>query len=320
MDQHIEETINLIKPSGLFSKSLQSNRKSNLLISLIVAIVFISRSLPVLVTTIYLSLQSKTIFDSSKFSFVNIWYKIYNMNTGISLLIIIYQRVKYINLIIDIDKILSKFLRISNEYSSNQRKYLGIFNFIMVTYEIVVASGHNGPIYIVNGIVNRDNKVSELVVDYFVHLLGAFSWLIFYNFMIESCIHLQSCFIVILYNIDQIDKKNSNIFRKIHIARLMYIEGIQITRHLDRYLSIFITSYYIHSIITCYLSFVGIFHDNSSILVQILFFSGQVFYLIFLTYNFVYVNCLSVKCYEKVYQLSICASTSQPVANEVRIF
>ncbi|XP_053205405.1 uncharacterized protein LOC128389800 isoform X2 [Panonychus citri] len=232
----------------------------------------------------------------------------------------IYQRSNYRKLIVDINRVLSQFITISNQYSMKQRKYLRIFNFIMYSYEILIFSGNNGLIYIIKDYINGNQVPSQLILIYILHSIAASTWLIFYNFIIESCIHLQSYLTVMLYDIDSIDENRPDLLKRIYNTRLTYIEGIQITRKLDCYLSIFITCFYVQSTIICYLNFVEIFHDNTPFLLKNLFISGQAFYIIFITCHFVYVNCLSVKCYDQVYQLSLCSSISQQVTTEVNFF
>ncbi|XP_053207973.1 uncharacterized protein LOC128392023 [Panonychus citri] len=313
MDHQISRNVKLPLPSGLIAILIRSNRRVYKLIIFLISILLIVSGL----ARLYFSNRKVTL---SIDRLDRIWNRIYDISIGFCILVLIFNRNCYNQFIIELDELIpSQFKPLVGQYIVRRRKYLQLCTLISVLYELFYMFSVEPFVSLLSKKIVSNPMIFQLIGLTILRLIYSVAWINYHIFLAEICVHLQSIFIGIFANIESIDKQNRNLFDQIRFARLIYFEAGEMVKRLDSYLILSILSFYVYTIGTCHLNFLGLFDNETPPILNCIYFIGETVYLVTITYQLVYVNWLSVKSYTKVYSLSF-GSPSLEVVNEVNLF
>uniref|UniRef100_T1KCM2 Gustatory receptor n=1 Tax=Tetranychus urticae TaxID=32264 RepID=T1KCM2_TETUR len=152
-----------------------------------------------------------------------------------------------------------------------------------------------------------------------LYLLCHSSFQLYHQFLVESCLNIQACWLTVLDCIrllDRIDGRTLTL-TEIRECRSMFVIAAVTTHKMDSFLRFPIFSYYSFLFILFNVHFVNMLREPT--VENLIMVTTQSLHLVFVTFNIIYINYLSNKCFDVVYSLAY-KTRSLPVHNEVLLF
>lgn len=314
------------KPSSILMQSILQSNKSTRCVHLLVSAGYIVKGS----LGLYNNLVQQSNLSGAKnlAKFAQIWNKLYSLSLGFTLLHLILNKSNFTKFWVHLQTIKNK----SNGFSVS--KYLRKWNLInricvvtAIIYELIIIAIE------INNYRQKYSlfKLNQPQLWYCLTLfISQSGWILFFQFMIETAVHLQSAFIIIEDRLESLQSLELNYIQSVNdygfdslvrSVRSIYIEVINCSRLINTYLSTAITAFYLYFVGYCLCIFSNLFDQSTdSLLVNIIRLTGGSMYLFWLTYHLVQVNKLSVKIFDKVYALSFLPVRSRlsQFINEVR--
>ncbi|XP_015787281.1 uncharacterized protein LOC107364451 isoform X2 [Tetranychus urticae] len=311
-----KNVIKLIVPTGLIAKSLLMDSKIYLIVNLFIGFVFVFKGLFVIYAAFNIESSEEILISRIE----DLFNRINDILLGVCVIYFRINRSKYQRSFSSLSQILVTDNTVADQYVSHHRKIFRYIYLFAIVYEFLSDLVMDYPPYI-SKMIKHDHTVIRKTFAIIVRLLVSYAWILFVQFIFETCVHLQSAFIVISSNVSRVNKRSPLSSHKIQTFRQMYSQTGEIIANIDSFLVLTVLGLYIYLVATCHFNLVKLFHGEktSESIMGLIFFGSHTVYLIFMTFHFVHVNLLSVKCYETVYSLSF-GYYSPEIINEIRLF
>uniref|UniRef100_T1KDB4 Gustatory receptor n=1 Tax=Tetranychus urticae TaxID=32264 RepID=T1KDB4_TETUR len=320
-----EETIGhqptiIASPLSIISKAiLQKNRFSQFLYAFLLFIYMVRFFYP----TYLVLFESASLYllNNNLVKFESLWIAFY---TGYNCLILIYafySRSLYAQFMETAHEILDNNSFVANEHIIKSQSTILKMLACMCVYECT------------SDIIKSDLKTMlndfaalnySNIILHGIRFLATFAWVSTVHFIIESCMYLQSVFIVIDKYLEyyqtnlHIIGSNHNVLMSI---RSVYMKVIIATRHIDKFNRYLIFGFYVYYTGYCLTLFGRFFFvANGSAAGNFIRFIGESAYVAVVTYYLVRINKLSISVYDRVYSFTLMKNKTIEFIHEVKFF
>uniref|UniRef100_T1KDB3 Gustatory receptor n=1 Tax=Tetranychus urticae TaxID=32264 RepID=T1KDB3_TETUR len=314
------QSTTISSPTSIFSKAiLKKDRFSQFLYPFLILICMVR----FFITSYLVLFDSSSLYllNNNLVKFESLWNAFYIGYNCLILIYAFYARKLYAQFMETLHEILDYNEFVANEHIvKSQSTMLKMCAFICV-YEFTAEIIKSSPKKMLNDFatLNYFN-----IIYHGIMFLSIFYWISTVHFIIESCMYLQSVFIVIDNHLLHyqtnlhIIGSNHNVLMSI---RSVYMKAIIATRQLDKFNRYLIFGFYVYYTGYCLTIFGRFFYvANGSTAGNFIRFIGESAYVAVVTYYLVRINKLSISVYDRVYSFTLMKNKTNEFIHEVNFF